>query len=384
MTLSEARGVRRPIGVSGATATERPARAGGGGVLAGGTTPYRLPSGYGLVKAFVLLFVGTLVAGILLTLGVTLTFVVAWTVLYAVGSLVYGVSPLLTPHTLNDRELVIRHGWYFRATIPVDRIDRVEPYDGVVPARGVVFLGGGRRLFVTPSREGALRLVFTRPLRLRGALLPEVDEAVLSVDEPDRFQRDLEALLPRHPGSSTVAAGDASCPSCGQSLAIEAPAGSAARAGRGARGTRAILDGAPEGRADPGAGTPSHRVEAMFLIHRDGRLITPFSAGFNPHGAMSISGMLTVVQDFLQDAFKAEGEGLRTLAQGDLTVVVEGGRSAYLAVVIQGPEDPRLRDGMRRAVAEIHQLYGARLAAWDGDLGPLEGVKRVMSQVLWL
>jgi OOP family OmpA-OmpF porin len=128
-----------------------------------------------------------------------------------------------------------------------------------------------------------------------------------------------------------------------------------------------------------------YRVEQVFLIHRpSGLLLQQLSApGTATQDPDMVSGMLTAIRDFVQDSFKvAEDEGLQTLKMGELSVWVEQGPHALLAVVVRGTAPPSLRTTLQQALESIHAQYGDVLEAFDGDASALEGVRPALENCL--
>ena len=96
-----------------------------------------------------------------------------------------------------------------------------------------------------------------------------------------------------------------------------------------------------------------YRVEQVFLIHRPSGLLLQHltASGATAQDADMVSGMLTAIRDFVQDSFKVgEDEGLQTLKVGDLSVWIEQGPHALLAVVVRGAAPPSLRTALQQAL----------------------------------
>jgi OOP family OmpA-OmpF porin len=113
-----------------------------------------------------------------------------------------------------------------------------------------------------------------------------------------------------------------------------------------------------------------YRVEQVFLIHREtGLLLQHVSAGSAVvNDADMVSGMLTAIQDFVQDSFKTRGgDQLETLQVGDLTVWIEQGPLAILAGVIRGTAPQELRQVFQETLERIHLQYGSSLREFSGD-----------------
>jgi len=70
--------------------------------------------------------------------------------------LVIGISPLLTDHSLDETDLMLRQGWYFRARIQIREIKKVEVVDNGPMRTGVFFDILGTALYVTTQRHDLL------------------------------------------------------------------------------------------------------------------------------------------------------------------------------------------------------------------------------------
>jgi hypothetical protein len=124
-----------------------------------------------------------------------------------------------------------------------------------------------------------------------------------------------------------------------------------------------------------------YRVEQVFLIHRpSGLLLQQLSAsGTATQDADMVSGMLTAIRDFVRDSFKvSEDEGLQTLKVGELSVWIEQGPHALLAVVVRGTAPPALRATMQQTLEGVHAQYADLLQAFDGDAGRFEGTRPLL------
>jgi outer membrane protein OmpA-like peptidoglycan-associated protein len=113
-----------------------------------------------------------------------------------------------------------------------------------------------------------------------------------------------------------------------------------------------------------------YRVEQVFLIHRDtGLLLQHVVVGARaPQEPAVVSGMLTAIQDFVRDAFRAStSDTLDTFRVGELTVWVEQGAQASIAAVIYGTPRDELRTLLQDTLVTIHLEYGRHLASFSGD-----------------
>ncbi len=128
-----------------------------------------------------------------------------------------------------------------------------------------------------------------------------------------------------------------------------------------------------------------YRVEQIFLIdRRTGLPILHLSAeAAETRDGSLVSGMLTAIQDFVQDSFGAEDEEvLDAIEMGDLTVWIEEGPLALVAAVIRGVPAPALRDRLKELIETIHLRFRDELEAFDGDPAPLEPVRPLLESAL--
>jgi hypothetical protein len=322
---------------------------------AGGGYPY-FKTILGVMVTFALI-VSLAVLQLLGTLELLVILIVAMTI-----TVVYGLSPALTSHQLGATALVLRHGWYFKARLPLSNIKEVGETEEGVPGHGVSFLLGGRKLYVTNSRVGLVNIALHERQRIRGTFGKNITEVVLNVDEPDRFIKD---VMKRAGLKGATEDGPEKCPKCG----------------------RPMVDDVEDPSKATGPDRPEvHMVDCIFLVHNDGRLIQSYKSGrIATKETFSVTGMFTVVQDFVTDALKRTEGSLKTLEHGDLRILIERGASVYLAVIFEGAEPKELRREMRRVLKEIDSGYGDILDEdWDGEITDLKGLKKILAQILWL
>ena len=309
---------------------------------------------YPYSRFLTLLFLAMFFAGLIVISGIDPIYLTVVLVSILPPLLLFAISPLLARHSVGPRGITLRQGWYFSAVIPGNSIEEMTHTDEEPPPRSISYSPRRRRLFLTLSGAPLLRLELKEAIRLPFSSGEPVQTVVFSVDDPEGLLAEVRKTL------QVNVRDDRHCPHCRQPLPTP-KAGHVAVAAR----------------------TERPRIEYIFLIHHDGRLIFQFAGGsMRPLSTMIVSGMLLVIQDFIRDAFKTEGGALRKLEHGDLSVIIEAGSLTYLAVVVSGSEVPDdLRAVMKRVLKETEQDYGDRLRVWDG-VSP-EGIGKVVSQVLW-
>ncbi len=124
--------------------------------------------------------------------------------------------------------------------------------------------------------------------------------------------------------------------------------------------------------------TPRYRVEQVFLIHKDSGLIlqhivAPTIAAQDPD---LVSGMLTAIQDFVKDSFRGQkGDELDALTVAELSVWIERGPEAVLAVVIRGNAPSEMRPKLQEVLEQIHTEKREELRSFGGDAAPFEAIR---------
>jgi hypothetical protein len=125
-------------------------------------------------------------------------------------------------------------------------------------------------------------------------------------------------------------------------------------------------------------------VTETFLIHRETGLLLRHVSRDSSVSSDSdlVSGMLTAIRDFVQDAFGHGKEGqLDEIQYGEQRILIEAAQYAYLAVVVDGIEPPGFRAEMRERVIEISNTYEEILRNYQGDSSPLAPVQETLQEI---
>ncbi len=130
--------------------------------------------------------------------------------------------------------------------------------------------------------------------------------------------------------------------------------------------------------------TGTYLIEDVFLIHNSGILITQINKKLGVDVDKEVfSGMLTAIQDFVQDSFKKKRDiGLRRMDFGPNKILIEHGRHTFLATVLIGGEPQLLPLYMLEVIKEVEEKYGAVLEKWDGTYSKLEGINDVIAKLM--
>lgn len=120
-----------------------------------------------------------------------------------------------------------------------------------------------------------------------------------------------------------------------------------------------------------------YKISHAYLIHRETSLPlavhTPDSDDFE---ADMVSGMMEALRAFVQDSFDAtDVDGLQDLRVGDVTLWIEWGPEAVLAVVVRGDAPQKLRLEMQTLLEAFHRDNGSRLALYDGQADAFEDME---------
>lgn len=129
------------------------------------------------------------------------------------------------------------------------------------------------------------------------------------------------------------------------------------------------------------------KVEQVFLIHEDGRLISHVSlVGDNQQDEEIISGMLTAVKDLLTVVFAQKEAkcvaGPFRFEMGELKVILSMGECFYITTVIRGEENEEIFRKTESVKSEIQKRYGTVLSGWVGQMRDMEGVHEIITQLL--
>ncbi len=112
------------------------------------------------------------------------------------------------------------------------------------------------------------------------------------------------------------------------------------------------------------------QVTELFLVHRESGLLLQHLSNQpeQEDQADLVSGMLTAIRDFVQDAFGRGQEGqLDEIQYGTKRILIEATRHAYLAAVVEGIEPAGFRATLREQIIAIENAYSGALVSYDGD-----------------
>lgn len=146
------------------------------------------------------------------------------------------------------------------------------------------------------------------------------------------------------------------------------------------RSRHTFIAGLREAKAD------HYGVQAAFLVHKSGLLIDSSDVWQSVGVDADLFGAtLNVIQNFVQTSFPGLGTpGLRSLAFGNRTLLIERGRYTYLALVLAGQEDEILRWTLHDALQEFEGRNADILRDWSGRSEDASGAKEMLSGLVSL
>jgi hypothetical protein len=133
-------------------------------------------------------------------------------------------------------------------------------------------------------------------------------------------------------------------------------------------------------------------IREIFIIqHGSGLLLAHIHAdSAETTDSDLVSAMLTAVRDFVRDSF---GQGLKDkeldeIQYGDRRIIVQSGRSVYVAMVITGIEPEGLHAKLRDFVSDLHLKYDKTLRGYSGDPSHLPNLRprlmRLVAEIAFL
>jgi hypothetical protein len=129
-----------------------------------------------------------LLAGALSVISLVVLVLLFMVVLF--GFLIYGVSPFYTSHMVTRASVVLKHGVYFEARIPLRDIRTVRVYDEKAGTTGIR-VDKDRRLFALSDRKDMVEIVLKD--RMTVASHHNIESVVTNVESPSTFVRTVKS-----------------------------------------------------------------------------------------------------------------------------------------------------------------------------------------------
>ena len=118
-------------------------------------------------------------------------------------------------------------------------------------------------------------------------------------------------------------------------------------------------------------------IDEIFLIYKDGRMITHVARRDSKIDDQIFSGMLIAIQSFVKDSFQSE-EGLTSFEFGSRKIILEKGEHLFLVVALTGSEPTILRPQMNELAIKIENLYTGVIEDWDGSNTSFKDVEQTL------
>lgn len=124
----------------------------------------------------------------------------------------------------------------------------------------------------------------------------------------------------------------------------------------------------------------------LFLIHADGRLVLRVGKEESPlRDEIAVSGMFTLVAQFVKDSFHGEGGRggeLRNFQVDDRKVTIARSEFLFLALIGRGTPPPEAEANLARFLRRLEKSQRAILFAWDGFRDHLGGTEAILDRFL--
>ena len=109
--------------------------------------------------------------------------------------IVVGVSPFLTGHTIEEREIVLRQGWHFNVHIPAENVKAINFIDEAPKDRSLFISQTRGILNITASKSGLVSLKLRRPQRFASVFWRKADQVIFDVVDQEGFRQAFEKAL---------------------------------------------------------------------------------------------------------------------------------------------------------------------------------------------
>lgn len=232
---------------------------------------------------------------------------------------------------------------------------------------------------VGDSLPDAIRLRQQRDHQLRDALLPTIEDGLrISVRRnPEAITETLFPLIGAMIRRAVAASMEQLTESLNQtlesSLSVQSLRWRLDASRRGVPFSQVLLERSQRFRVD----------QAFLIDRRTGLLLAHRSS---PDATVRdpdvISGMLTAIQDFVQDAFSGPEHALESVKLGEYHLWIDAGPRAVLTCVVRGGCPPVFRGVMAESITAIHRDLGRELDEFDGDSQPFAAAAPVLDSCL--
>jgi hypothetical protein len=129
-------------------------------------------------------------------------------------------------------------------------------------------------------------------------------------------------------------------------------------------------------------------VEQVFLIYRDGRLISHASLGREKEIDTDIlGGMLTAVMNLLNTVLSKNETDANVIEyykfeMGERKIILDMGNHFFITIVFLGIENDSLRSKIKGVVRDIERKYEEVLGSWSGKMKDFDGAYEIILTLL--
>jgi len=125
-------------------------------------------------------------------------------------------------------------------------------------------------------------------------------------------------------------------------------------------------------------------IDDVFLIYRDGRLISHHTRKLKPDMDDEVlGGMFTAIQEFIKTSFGGDEETpVDEISYGKNKILIEHGKYIFISAVIEGRGSDEMHERMKIAVQNIEVEFEGRLKDWSGDVKDLKDAKKWLKAVI--
>ncbi|MEM2900824.1 MAG: tetratricopeptide repeat protein [Thermoplasmata archaeon] len=125
------------------------------------------------------------------------------------------------------------------------------------------------------------------------------------------------------------------------------------------------------------------KIERIMLVYNDGRHVqSKVITEVADFDGDIFGGMLSAVQTFVRDSFKAAGGKLNTIHYGNMKILIEKGVQVYVALVAVGNEPEGTRELMRRFLIDLREKNPwLAKKSWDGDAENFKGLTTLLDRL---
>ena len=129
---------------------------------------------------------------------------------------------------------------------------------------------------------------------------------------------------------------------------------------------------------------PATIIDDIFLIYKDGRLITHHTRKLKPEMDDDVlGGMFTAVQEFIKTSFGGDEETpVDEISYGKNKILIEHGKYIFISPVIEGRGSDEMHERMKIAVQNIEVEFEGQLKEWSGDVKDLKDAKKWLKAVI--